>query len=117
MTEPPERFWEVFFEVYELLPRQGPGSRACAGRALDLCAGLFLDLYGGFKGIHVKRVYYAWNAFPHEGVRLRIYFYLSGIRHLLNTYNYIQSVLSSGISNKRIYTLKRLLLYDIPPDR
>ncbi|RLB50857.1 MAG: class I SAM-dependent methyltransferase [Deltaproteobacteria bacterium] len=40
MTEPTPRFWEVFFEVFERLPRQGPGSRASAARALDLCSGL-----------------------------------------------------------------------------
>ena len=27
----------IFFEVYEALPRQGPGNRACAARALSLC--------------------------------------------------------------------------------
>ena len=27
MTELSPRFWPVFFEVYEALPRQGPGSR------------------------------------------------------------------------------------------
>lgn len=37
MTEPGPRFWEIFFEVYEALPRQGPGNRACAERALALC--------------------------------------------------------------------------------
>ena len=31
------RFWEVFFDVYEHLPRQGPGNRACAERPLALC--------------------------------------------------------------------------------
>ena len=55
MTEPTARFWEVFFEVYEQLPRQGPGSRACAARALDLCSGLppspaVLDLGCGTGG-------------------------------------------------------------------
>jgi SAM-dependent methyltransferase len=40
MTEPTPRFWEVFFEVYEALPRQGPGNRACAARALALCRDL-----------------------------------------------------------------------------
>jgi SAM-dependent methyltransferase len=40
MSEPSPRFWQVFFEVYENLPRQGPGSRACAARALDLCRDL-----------------------------------------------------------------------------
>lgn len=34
------RFWEIFFEVYESLPRQGPGNRASAERALRLCRGL-----------------------------------------------------------------------------
>jgi SAM-dependent methyltransferase len=31
------RFWEIFFEVYESLPRQGPGNRTSAARALSLC--------------------------------------------------------------------------------
>lgn len=31
---------EIFFEVFEALPRQGPGSLACAGRALALCRDL-----------------------------------------------------------------------------
>lgn len=34
----PARFWPIFFEVYEALPRQGPGDRASAERALSLCA-------------------------------------------------------------------------------
>jgi len=40
MTEPTERFLEIFFEVYEPLPRQGPGSCASTARALDLCSEL-----------------------------------------------------------------------------
>jgi SAM-dependent methyltransferase len=40
MSEPLPRFWELFFAVYEALPRQGPGNRAAAGRALALCHGL-----------------------------------------------------------------------------
>lgn len=40
MTEPTPRFWEIFFEVYEPLPRQGPGNRASAARALGLCRDL-----------------------------------------------------------------------------
>jgi len=40
MNDQGSRFWEIFFEVYESLPRQGPGNRACAERALRLCAGL-----------------------------------------------------------------------------
>ena len=40
MSEHDSRFWEIFFEVYESLPRQGPGNRDCAARALRLCAGL-----------------------------------------------------------------------------
>jgi hypothetical protein len=43
MSEPTPRFWEVFFEVFEPLPRQGPGSRACAEKALTLCRDLRLS--------------------------------------------------------------------------
>jgi SAM-dependent methyltransferase len=55
MSEPTPRFWEIFFEVYEALPRQGPGNRACAARALSLCRALpsspaVLDLGCGTGG-------------------------------------------------------------------
>jgi SAM-dependent methyltransferase len=55
MSEPNPRFWEVFFEVYEPLPRQGPGNRACAEKALGLCRDLphrpsVLDLGCGVGG-------------------------------------------------------------------
>ncbi len=40
MTPPSPRFWEIFFEVYESLPRQGPGSRVCAAEALRSCPDL-----------------------------------------------------------------------------
>ena len=40
MNEPASRFWEIFFELYEGLPRQGPGNRASAARALGLCRDL-----------------------------------------------------------------------------
>jgi len=55
MSEPTPRFWEIFFEVYEPLPRQGPGSHACAARALGLCRDLprspaVLDLGCGVGG-------------------------------------------------------------------
>ena len=55
MNEPSPRFWEIFFEVYEYLPRQGPGNRACAVRALGLCHELpqcpsILDLGCGSGG-------------------------------------------------------------------
>ena len=51
MSDSP-RFWELFFSVFEVLPRQGPGNRACAERALSLCEGLpeepdILDLGSG----------------------------------------------------------------------
>ncbi len=36
----PPRFRPIFFEFYEALPRQGPGNRACAARALALCSDL-----------------------------------------------------------------------------
>jgi len=49
------RFWSIFFELYEALPRQGPGSRACAEKALGLCRDLpaapaILDLGCGVGG-------------------------------------------------------------------
>ncbi len=40
MSDYGSRFWEIFFEVYERLPRQGPGNRDCTAKALRLCAGL-----------------------------------------------------------------------------
>ncbi|GAB6060793.1 SAM-dependent methyltransferase [Desulfonatronum parangueonense] len=55
MDEVNARFWEIFFEVYEALPRQGPGDRACAAKALSLCGDLppspmILDLGCGVGG-------------------------------------------------------------------
>ena len=55
MTELTPRFWELFFELYEGLPRQGPGNRACAEKALGLCLDLphrpsVLDLGCGVGG-------------------------------------------------------------------
>ena len=55
MNRPGPRFWEVFFELYESLPRQGPGNRACAARAFGLCRDLpkspaILDLGCGVGG-------------------------------------------------------------------
>jgi len=55
MNRPGSRFWEIFFEVYENLPRQGPGNRTCATRALGLCGELrecpeVLDLGCGVGG-------------------------------------------------------------------
>ena len=49
------RFWEIFLEVFEDLPRQGPGSKTCASEALALCRGLpespaILDLGCGVGG-------------------------------------------------------------------
>ncbi len=34
MTEADPRFWTIFFEVYESLPRQGPGNHTCEVRGL-----------------------------------------------------------------------------------
>jgi SAM-dependent methyltransferase len=61
MIEPGSRLWQILFlEVYEHLPRQGPGNRACAEKALHLCHGLppspvVLDLGCGVGGqtLHV----------------------------------------------------------------
>lgn len=55
MNGPPSRFRTIFFELFESLPRQGPGNRACAARALALCRGLppspaMLDLGCGAGG-------------------------------------------------------------------
>ncbi|MDG5767466.1 class I SAM-dependent methyltransferase [Balneolales bacterium ANBcel1] len=38
MNDP--QFESLFFELYESLPRQGPGNRASAEKALEMCAGL-----------------------------------------------------------------------------
>ncbi|HQM51702.1 MAG: class I SAM-dependent methyltransferase [Candidatus Aureabacteria bacterium] len=40
MNERDSRFREIFLELFDGLPRQGPGNRDCAARALRLCAGL-----------------------------------------------------------------------------
>ena len=55
MAEPTPRFSEIFFEVYAALPRQGPGNRQSAARALGLCRDLppspaVLDLGCGVGG-------------------------------------------------------------------
>lgn len=55
MNEPSPRFWNIFFEVYEALPRQGPGNRTSAARALSFCGDLppspkVLDLGCGVGG-------------------------------------------------------------------
>lgn len=55
MIEPSPRFWEIFFELFEALPRQGPGNLACTKKALDLCRDLppsaeVLDLGCGAGG-------------------------------------------------------------------
>lgn len=55
VNEPGLRFREIFLEVYENLPRQGPGNLACAARALGLCRELrepptILDLGCGVGG-------------------------------------------------------------------
>lgn len=55
MSQNSPRFWEIFFQVYEALPRQGPGNRASAEKALRFCSGLpssptVLDLGCGVGG-------------------------------------------------------------------
>jgi SAM-dependent methyltransferase len=63
VSAPRKRFWEVFFEVYEALPRQGPGSFDCTARAFRLCGELppspaLLDLGCGVGGqtLHLARL-------------------------------------------------------------
>jgi SAM-dependent methyltransferase len=63
MSDPTPRFRQIFFEVFESLPRQGPGSRACAAKALALCHDLppapaVLDLGCGVGGqtIHLAEL-------------------------------------------------------------
>jgi SAM-dependent methyltransferase len=40
VSQPSNRLNDLFFELFEPLPRQGPGNRACAERALALCRDL-----------------------------------------------------------------------------
>jgi SAM-dependent methyltransferase len=40
MDQPAQPLTALFHEVFEALPRQGPGNRACTQRALALCIGL-----------------------------------------------------------------------------
>jgi hypothetical protein len=62
MNQPTIRFWEIFFEVQESLPRQGPGNRNCATRALGLCKELpehpaILDLGCGVERKNTKALF------------------------------------------------------------
>lgn len=55
MNQAQPRLMQIFLEVFESLPRQGPGNRACAQRALGYCDGLpaapdVLDLGCGVGG-------------------------------------------------------------------
>ena len=56
-------FWSIFFELYGSLPRQGPGNRACAAKALALCRDLppapaVIDLGcgGGGQTLHLAEL-------------------------------------------------------------
>jgi cyclopropane fatty-acyl-phospholipid synthase-like methyltransferase len=54
MTEASPRFRGIFFEVYEALPRQGPGNHTSTARALSFCSDLppssaVLDLGCGIR--------------------------------------------------------------------
>ncbi len=40
MKQAAQRFWQIFCELYEELPRQGPGSRACTEEAFRMCGNL-----------------------------------------------------------------------------
>ena len=63
MNKPDSRFWTIFFEVYEALPRQGPGDRSSCERALSYCKDLpaspaILDLGcgGGGQTLHLAEL-------------------------------------------------------------
>lgn len=63
MDQPTPRFMEIFHELFGSLPRQGPGNRACAVRALSLCGELphsprALDLGcgGGGQTLHLAEL-------------------------------------------------------------
>lgn len=63
MSEFSPRFWQIFFDVFESLPRQGPGNRACTEKALALCCDLppspvILDLGCGVGGqtLHLSEI-------------------------------------------------------------
>ncbi len=63
MGKPSERFWQILIEVFEALPRQGPGNRACTQRALALCRDLppvpkILDLGSGIgaQSLHLAEL-------------------------------------------------------------
>ncbi len=82
MEEPGPRFWEVFFEVYEALPRQGPGNRESVEHALALCRDLpsrpaTVDLGAGTGGqtLHLAELtsgpIVALERHPPSVVRLR----------------------------------------------
>jgi len=84
MLEPTPRFWEIFYEVYGALPRQGPGNRTCAARALSLCRDLpplpsVLDLGCGVGGqtLHLAELL--------EGSILAIDIHTPGIERLNET--------------------------------
>jgi hypothetical protein len=77
MNELTPHFWDVFFEVFEALPRQGPGNRACAARALGLCRDLppsptVLDMGCGVGGLRSVRTVCV-SPFPEDQGRV-LYF-------------------------------------------
>jgi SAM-dependent methyltransferase len=104
MNEPAACFQSIFFEVYEALPRQGPGNRASAARALALCRGLapsprILDLGCGVGGqtlqlaeltagtitavdSHAPSIERLRAAVAQQGLAQRVHAMVSGMAHL-----------------------------------
>ena len=103
MNGPSPRFWPIFFELYESLPRQGPGNRVCAARALRLCRDLppsptVLDLGCGVGGqtlhlaeltsgpivamdIHVPSVERLWATVAARGLARRVWPVVGDMAH------------------------------------
>ena len=84
MNEVSPRFWEVFFNVYEHLPRQGPGNRECAKRALAFCEELpakpaILDMGCGSGG---QTLYLAELT---DGTIVAVDTHAPGIQRLIDT--------------------------------
>lgn len=108
MNEPTPRFGEIFHELFGSLPRQGPGSRACAERALALCGRLppsprVLDLGCGSGGqtLHLAALT--------DGVIVAVDVHEPGIRRLE------RAVASGGLGDRVQPLVGDMARLDLPP--